>query len=294
VTHRLGEVAEVADRVTVLREGKLVGEADAGAIDTQTLVRWITGKPAAPSRARRAATPGEVLLAARSLRSGSGTVASAELDLVVRAGEIVGIGGVLGNGQTELIEALTGSVALRGGEADILGRRTKAPGTVELPRDVAWIPEDRREEGLALEMTLEENLRIGVPRDRAPRGEAARRRLEEFAVRPADPAALAAQLSGGNQQRLLLARELARGARLILAVHPTRGLDPEAAEDVRRRLVEARDAGIGVLLVTGDVDELRDLSDRILIFFRGRVVYEAARDGVDLETMHRALVGVTA
>lgn len=293
VTHRLAEVEAVADRVTVLRRGRVVGEADPRTTDTETLVRWIAGEEPRVVAPRRSAAPGEVLLSTRGLSCGTGPSAPRSIDLDVRAGEIVGIGGVLGNGQHEIVQALTGMLPLRGGSVRLFGIPYAAPARVPLHDDVAWIPEDRRGEGIALEMSLGENLRIGMPRAAADlTANAAGGLLEEYDVRPPDPALRASHLSGGNQQRLLLAREMSRRARLILAVHPTRGLDPAATAFVQRKLLDARDRGIGILLVTGDLAELRRLSDRLAVLFRGRIRYQADAAEVDAEAMNRALVGV--
>jgi general nucleoside transport system ATP-binding protein len=293
VTHRLAEVQEVADRVTVLRRGRVVGEAEREHLDTSVLVRWIAGEEAPVAAERGDARPGEELLRVRGLHCGHGASAPRGIDLDVRAGEIVGIGGVLGNGQTEVVEALTGGIPIRSGEVRICGRATSGPGRVTLPESVAWVPEDRRAEGIALEMNLEENLWLGVAPRARMRGETARRAIESYDVRPADPSLLAGNLSGGNQQRLLLAREMSRDARLMLAVHPTRGLDPGATAFVHERILDARDRGVGVLLVTGDLSELYRLSDRVVILFRGEVRYtEAARD-VDPEAVNRALLGIS-
>jgi simple sugar transport system ATP-binding protein len=174
----------------------------------------------------------------------------------------------------------------------ILDRVHTAPGRVRIPDSVAWIPEDRRGEGIALEMTVAENMRLGLPRSSRPTQEEVLRCLRDFDVRPPDPQVVAARLSGGNQQRLLLARELARKSRLLLAVHPTRGLDPGATAFVRAKLLEARTAGMGILLVTGDRDELQELSDRLLILFRGRIAYAAPREAVDARRMEEAMVGL--
>ncbi len=256
VTHRLAEVQEVADRVTVLRGGRVVGEAERDHLDTDELVHWIAGERAPAPVRRVAVSPGQELLRMRGLACGHSATSPRSIDLHVRAGEIVGIGGVLGNGQTEIVEALTGQIPLRAGSVRMLDRDTAAPGRVALPAEVAWVPEDRRAEGIALEMTLEENLRIGVPARARKRGAEVGRALDAYDVRPADPKLPAAHLSGGNQQRLILAREMSRAARLLLAVHPTRGLDPNATRFVHDRLLDARVQGLGVLLVTGDLSEL--------------------------------------
>jgi general nucleoside transport system ATP-binding protein len=292
VTHRLAEVAQVADRVTVLRRGRVVGEADPREADEATLVRWIAGEEPRGAIARAPAPAGERVLALRDVSCGAGPCAPRNIELDVRAGEIVGIGGVLGNGQSEIVQALTGQIPLRAGRVEILGRSFAGPGRVALPKDVAWIPEDRRAEGLALEMTCAENLRIGLPSGTAPHGNEIPSLLAEFDVRPPDPDLPASHLSGGNQQRLLLAREMSRRARLLLAVHPTRGLDPGATAFVHERLMAARSAGIGILLVTGDLTELQALSDRVAILFRGAVRYAARSEEIDADAMNRALVGV--
>jgi general nucleoside transport system ATP-binding protein len=292
VTHRLAEVQEVADRVTVLRRGRVVGESTRERLDTAELVRWIAGEETPAAVRRRSVTPGVDLLEVRGLTCGQTATSPRGIDLDVRAGEIVGVGGVLGNGQTEIVEALTGRIPIRAGSVRIGRRTVTGPGRMTLPDSVAWVPEDRRAEGLALEMTLEENLWIGVSPEKRARGDRARRVIESYDVRPADPLLLAAHLSGGNQQRLLLAREMSRGAALLLAVHPTRGLDPGATHFVHERLLDARDSGLGILLVTGDLSELYRLSDRILILFRGQVRYRASANATDREAVNRALVGV--
>ncbi len=294
VTHRLAEVSAVADRVTVLRRGRVAGETDPRSVDRETLVRWIAGEDLPPPIRRLPRLRGEAVLEIRGLSCGTGPGAPVRIDLDLCAGEIAGIGGVLGNGQTEIVQALTGQIPLAAGEVAMLGRRWRAPGRVALPPEIAWVPEDRRNEGLALEMTCEENLRLGIPREEARRGAAAAALLAAFDVRPPDPSRIVAQLSGGNQQRLLLAREMSRGSRLLLAVQPTRGLDPGATAFVHARLLEARARGLAVLLVTGDLAELTTLADRVAILFRGRIAYAARAEEIDAEALNRALVGVTA
>jgi simple sugar transport system ATP-binding protein len=293
VTHRLAEVEAVADRVTVLRAGRVVGEADPRKVETETLVRWIAGEAVRQTGGREIGIRGDLLLAMRDVSCGSGPTAPRGIDLEVRAGEVVGIGGILGNGQQEIVRMLTGGLPLRAGSVRSLADTFSAPGRVALSDEIAWIPEDRRGEGLALEMTLAENLRVGIPRRAAPASRAsAARILEEFDVRPPDPSLRASHLSGGNQQRLLLAREMTRRARVILAVHPTRGLDPAATAFVHGKLLDARNHGTGILLVTGDLAELRRLSDRLCILFRGEIRYQARAEDVDADAMNRALVGL--
>ncbi len=292
VTHRLAEVEAVADFVTVLRAGRVVASADPRRIGSGTLVRWIAGEEPRRTAVRERGSEGEILLEMRGVSCGSGPNAPKGIDLGVRRGEIMGIGGILGNGQREIVSALTGSLPLRAGRVRVIDDSFAAPGRVALRDDVAWIPEDRRSEGLALEMTLVENLRIGLPRAFSVSASSARGLLEEFDVRPPDPSLRASQLSGGNQQRLLLAREMHRGSPLILAVHPTRGLDPSATAFVQGKLLEARNRGAGILLVTADLAELRALCDRLMILFRGQVRYSARAEDLDADAMNRALVGL--
>lgn len=292
VTHRLAEVDAVADRVTVLRRGRAVGTMSREELDTTTLVRWIAGEEPPPRRARVEHDPGETILRIHGVACGDGPTAPVGLDLDLRAGEIVGIGGVLGNGQTEVVDLLTGEIPIRAGFVEILSRGFHSPARVALPAGVAWIPEDRRHQGLALEMSCEENLRIGMLRSEIAAGEGAETLLRRFDVRPPDRSIPAVNLSGGNQQRLLLAREMTRGARLILAVHPTRGLDPISTAFVHDQLLAAREAGAGILLVSGDLAELQSIADRIAIMYRGRILYAEAARAIDPEAMNRALVGV--
>ncbi len=292
VTHRLAEVEAIADRVTVLRRGRAIGTMARADLDSTTLIRWIVGEEPPPRRARRERPAGETLLRLRGVACGSGPSAPTGIDLELRAGEILGIGGVLGNGQTEIVDLLTGQTAIREGEVTVLRRAFRAPEAIGLAAEAAWIPEDRRMQGLALEMTCEENLRIGMPRGMAARGSSALDLLRRFDVRPADPTLLAQNLSGGNQQRLLLAREMSRGSRLILAVHPTRGLDPVSSAFVQDQLLAAREGGSGILLVSGDLAEVQAISDRIVIMYRGRILYSAAAPAIDVTAMNRALVGV--
>lgn len=292
VTHRLAEVEEIADRVTVLRRGRAVGTMSRMDLDTAALVRWIVGEEP-PGRRKRVDRPaGEILLRIRRASCGHGPTAPADFDFELRAGEIAGIGGVLGNGQTEIVDLLTGEIPIRDGTVEMLSRIFRPPGRVSLPADAAWIPEDRRHQGLALEMSCAENLRIGLAGGAAVGREEARELLRRFDVRPHDPALPAANLSGGNQQRLLLAREITRGARVILAAHPTRGLDPISTAFVHDQLLAARERGAGILLVSGDLAELQGIADRIAVMYRGRILYAAPTGAIDQEAMNRALVGV--
>jgi ABC-type uncharacterized transport system ATPase subunit len=220
----------------------------------------------------------------------------------VETGEILGVAGVEGNGQRELVDALAGVVKVASGSFLVEGRDLTHASPRRLHgAGVSVIPEDRQGWGLVLDMTLAENLALSaVPAGRFRRRgllskrrirESARRLLEEYDVRPPDPDLRALSLSGGNQQKVVLARELARDPKVLVAANPTRGLDVGAAEYVQRRLLDVRERGKAVLLVSSDLDELLQLCDRILVLYRGQVAYEAPTDRVSMDDVAMAMAG---
>jgi len=252
---------------------------------------------------KKPSEPGEPLLDVRDLHvlDSRGLEAVRGVSFQAREGEIVGIAGVDGNGQSELIDALCGLLAAQSGNVLIAGEEVlgEAPGKV-LDRGLGHIPEDRQRRGLVLEFTLAENLalhdydhspiaRFGwlMPR---PMIERARRLLKDFDVRGGGPSTRAAALSGGNQQKVVIAREVARDPRVLIAAQPTRGLDVGAIEYVHRRLVEARDQRKAVVLVSLELDEILSLSDRILVIYEGRLVAEYGPD-VSEEELGIAMTG---
>ena len=298
ITHKLGEVKALAHRVTVMRAGRVVGGGPADSLTTERIAELMVGRPVSLALTRAARAPGAEALAAHDLvvRDERGLDAVRGVSFAVREGEIVGIAGVEGNGQHELVECLAGLKPAAGGEVRIGGAAPKGHGArAHLAAGLAHIPSDRLHRGLVPEMTLAENLILGLQDDRAlgagplldpGRLEArARRLLAEFDVRPPEPRLRASQLSGGNQQKLIAARELTRGARAVLAAHPTRGVDLGAIAFLHRRLLAERDAGRGVLLVSSELTEILALSDRILVMFGGRIVHETR----PAETDERAL-----
>jgi simple sugar transport system ATP-binding protein len=233
---------------------------------------------------RRPAEPGPVRLALRDART-EGAEGLRGVSLQLRAGEILGIAGVAGNGQSALAEVVTGLQAAGAGLLELDGLPVKKPDP-GLLRDlgVAHIPEDRQKRGLALDFTVAENAALGRQRrppfarglriDAAGREAFARKLIADYDVRPPDPQARARDLSGGNQQKVILGRELAGQPKVVVAVQPTRGLDVGAIANVHRNLVAARDAGAAVLLISMDLDEIRALSDRIAVMYGGRLVAE--------------------
>jgi ABC-type uncharacterized transport system ATPase subunit len=287
ISHKLNEVLEIADRITVLRRGRRIDTlAASGATETE-LARLMVGREVLLEVEKAPASPGEVLLEAEGLRvlDDRGLEAVRGLSLAVRAGEILGVAGVDGNGQSELIDALSGLRKTVAGRVRLLGRDvTDASADERLEGGLGHIPEDRQRRGLVLDFTIAENVvlhdydkppfaRAGwtFPRQMTER---ARALIEEFDVRGGGPETLARALSGGNQQKVILAREVAREPSVLLAAQPTRGLDVGAIEFIHRRLVRERDAGRAILLVSFELDEILSLADRIVVLYEGRIVGE--------------------
>ena len=308
ITHKLGEVKALADVVTVMRAGRVVGGGRVTDLTTDQISELMVGRVLAPLRQRAVRAPGESLLATRSLEvndeRGLRTVRGVSID--VRAGEIVGLAGIDGNGQHELLEALAGLCAPHAGTISIGGHLLAGHSTrAHREAGLANIPSDRLKRGLVPDMTLAENLVLGRQRE-ASRGpwlggptlEArARGPLTEYDVRPPDPRGIAGQLSGGNQQKLIAARELgerAAGAppvRAILAAHPTRGVDLGAIEFLHGQLLAARDAGCAVLLVSCELSEVLALSDRILVMYEGRIVHETTPSATSERSLGQYMTG---
>jgi len=275
ITHKLREALEAADAITVLRAGRTVWTGRPRETDARALARATVGELEAPT-VRGPAHPGEPVLTARDVhaRDARGVERLRGVSLEVRRGEIVGIAAVEGAGQHELLRALAG-------RTDVLA------GSVTRPVRVAFIPEDRQRDGLVGPFTLTENIALrgagkarGVVAWRALRARAIEL-LERFGVRPPDPDARASALSGGNQQRLVLARELGDGPDAVIAENPTRGLDVAATAATHRQLIAMRDAGAGVVVHTSDLDEVLALADRVIVLHGGRASAVAAeRDAI--------------
>jgi simple sugar transport system ATP-binding protein len=287
ISHKLGEVLAIADRITVLRQGKSVDTVPRAGATQEGLARMMVGREVVLRVEKAPAQPGEPLLEVKDLvvvdERGLAACRGASFD--VKAGEIVGIAGVDGNGQTELIEALTGLRHPASGTIVVGGKDiTKATAREVLDTGVGHIPEDRQDRGLVLDFSLAENLALHdfrtPPESRFgwlfPRRlvERARRLLKEFDVRGGGPETPAASLSGGNQQKVVIAREVSRNPRVLVAAQPTRGLDVGAIEFVHRRLVAERDEGRAILLISFELEEILSLADRIFVIFEGRCVAE--------------------
>lgn len=292
ITHKLDEVLAISDEVTVMRDGKVVGRVKTSETNAAELARMMVGRDVLLRVEKPEAKPGASVLSVRELRvtASDGSVRVDGLKFDVRAGEIVGIAGVEGNGQTELIESLAGltNPAQVGGRVEFEGSEiTTASARERTQMGIAHIPEDRHRRGLLLDFDLAENSILGVhyrrPIVTGPGGVLldngaimgrARQIIKDFDVRPANPALPARSLSGGNQQKLIIGREFDLHPKLLLVSQPTRGVDIGAIEFIHRKLVEMRDAGCAVLLVSAELEEVTALADRLLVIHEGKIVGE--------------------
>jgi ABC-type uncharacterized transport system ATPase subunit len=284
ITHKLKEVLAVADRITVMRRGRVVGHTTPARTSEQELATLMVGREVILSVDKGLARPGAPVLSVRDLvvRDDRRLNAVNGATFDVLKGEVLGVAGVQGNGQTELVEALTGLRAVTGGQIMLLEHDvTHAISRTFIDLGVGHIPEDRQKYGLVSDYSLSDNLVLSTY-DRPPfaRGlvrnadavrEYAAQRIEEFDVRTPGPDMLAETLSGGNKQKLIVARELSRPLKLLIAAQPTRGLDVGSIEFIHSRLIAARDQGIAVLLVSAELDEILSLADRIAVMYHGRI-----------------------
>jgi general nucleoside transport system ATP-binding protein len=284
ITHKLREVREVADRITVIRLGKVVGEASPTATNTE-LASLMVGRPVDLTVDKGPEKPGEPALIVKNLSviDHLGQFVVDHIDFEVRAGEILAVAGVQGNGQTELTEAIMGLQQRVTGDIRLDGTNLQGLSVRKiLDAGVGFIPEDRQEDGLISEFTIAENLMLdrstGEPFVRFGNlqlgylAEFAEDKIKEFDIRAQGIGTHAGRLSGGNQQKVVIARELSRELRLFVAAQPTRGLDVGSVEFVHTRIVAARDAGIPVIVVSTELDEVTALADRIAVMFRGKIV----------------------
>ena len=286
ISHKLHEVREIADRITVIRRGEMVGTAEPTA-STSELASMMVGRPVQLTVDKKPAQPGERVLDVDGLTiiDASGIVLVDNVSFSVRAGEIYAIAGVQGNGQTELTQAMVRLIEPTRGRISVAGRKIGRLNTDEvLDLGVGYVPEDRLHDGLVGPFSVAQNLVLDTY-DKAPFASAgtlnlgaiennAKRRVEEFDVRPPVTDAAASTLSGGNQQKVVLARELSRPLKLLVVAQPTRGLDVGSMEFVHKRIVEERDKGMAVVLVSTELDEVLGLADRIAVMYRGRIAGE--------------------
>ena len=301
ITHKLYEVMEISDRVSVLRRGKLVATVDTEDTDSRELARLMVGRDVVLTVDKTPAEPGDPLLEVDQVAAEGLSMRGAvrDVSLTVWEGEILGLAGVSGNGQSALFSSLVGLNPPTGGSVRLGGIETTHLSPKQIARlGLAGVPSDRIHQGLMMDFQIQENLilgrqrsadfsRVGLMRSRAMR-DFAEDAIEQFEIMTPSSQQRTRLLSGGNLQKVILARELAGKPPKILIVHqPTRGLDIGASEYVRRRLVEERDRGAGVLLISEDLDEIFNLSDRIAVIYEGRII-----DTVDPVTTSREQIGM--
>ena len=300
ISHKLKEILEICDHVTVLRGGKVVGHADPKESTQQSLAAMMVGRDVILQVDKAPAQPGESVLSIRGLhvQDDRDLPAIKGLDLEVRAGEIVGVAGVQGNGQTELIEAITGLRPAVSGHIFVEGQDI----VHESPRritetGVAHVPEDRQKNGMVSAFPIKDNLvlqtyyigpfAIGILANETAKDENARRLVKQYDVRTPSIFVSIGNLSGGNQQKTIIAREFSRPSRLLVVAQPTRGLDVGSIEFIHKQIVKMRDEGTAVLLVSAELDEILSLSDRVAVMYDGQII-----DTLPIEAANRERVGL--
>ncbi|MBN1221167.1 MAG: ABC transporter ATP-binding protein [Anaerolineae bacterium] len=305
ITHKLREVLEIADRITVLRRGQVVGSTTPQKADEVKLAEMMVGRPVELKVHKEPAQPGEVVLKVQNL-----VVANDQMNKVVdgvsfevRVGEVLGIAGVQGNGQTELVEALTGLRKVMGGQISVNGEDcTNASPRRITEMGTAHVPEDRQRDGLVMSYPVADNMVLntyylppfakGIVRQQEPIFEAARDRVEQFDVRTPSIEVPASNLSGGNQQKVIVAREFSRPIKLLIASQPTRGLDVGSIEYIHRRVIEKRDDGCAVLVVSSELNEIMALSDRIAVMYKGRIIDTVPAHGTSKNHLGLLMAGI--
>lgn len=308
ISHKLDEVMKVSDRVTVLRGGKTVGTVDTASTNTRELASMMVGRSVEFSRVVRSHPADSSTTVLRldgvSARDDRGRQALHDVSLAVGRGEILGVAGVAGNGQRELAEAISGMRAIFAGSIEVAGDPVQSGrARSAIAKGIAHIPEDRLHTGLASSHSVEDNLALknyrtrDLSRFRLLRRKAIRAQatdlVQNYDVKTPDTETPVRLLSGGNVQKVLLAREFSSLPKVLVAASPTRGLDVGAIETVRSRLVEAAESGVGILLISEDLDEIMSLADRIVVMYEGRVVDEVPAESADRERLGLTMGGST-
>ncbi len=307
ITHKLKEVKAVSDRVTVLRKGKKVATVKTEDVTKQELANLMVGRDVVFTIEREEMEPGNVVFEAKDLRAlnvhGDEGLRGVTFD--VREKEILGLAGVSGNGQKILFDVLMGQHKLTGGKITLDGKDiTHLPTSARMRAGVSSIPEDRIAQGLIMDFTVEENLVLGFHR-REPYARSgtvvnqkairnfAKESIEEFDIATPSPKQVSKKLSGGNLQKLILAREFSRETKFLIASQPTRGLDVGSTEYVRRKILEQKRKGAGVLLISEDLDEVLNLSDRIAVIFKGELMDIIDANDANIEQLGLLMAGIT-
>jgi len=305
ISHKLDEVMAVSDRVTVLRGGRNVGTVNTRESSTRDLASLMVGRSVEFTRVQRV-VPAETRLIVLnvsdiSARDDRGGIALQSVSLTVGRGEIVGIAGVAGNGQRELAEVISGMRSMTSGSISVQGENVQSgKARSAIAKGIAHVPEDRLHTGLASSHSVEDNLALKnyrtMSRFRILKRKSIRAQstdlIERYDIKTPGSQTPVRLLSGGNVQKVLLAREFSALPKVLIAASPTRGLDVGAIETVRERLVQAADNGVGVLLISEDLDEIMSLADRILVMYEGRIVDEVPADGADRERIGLTMGGI--
>ncbi|MEO8669089.1 MAG: ABC transporter ATP-binding protein, partial [Bauldia sp.] len=307
ITHKLREIMAITDSVSVMRRGEMVATLQTAGTSVEQLAELMVGRRVLLRVEKSPAKPGEVRLEIDNLtvKDGRGVPMVKGVSLKVRSGEIVGIAGVAGNGQSELLEAIAGIRHFEGGRVLLMGRSvgTRADPQMLRVEGLGHVPEDRQHMGLVLPFFQYENAILGYHyEDKFVNGpfldipamrQEARRSIEDFDIRPPNCDLKTANFSGGNQQKIIVAREMEQDPKVLLVGQPTRGVDIGAIEFIHKRIIAMRDAGAAVLLVSVELDEVRSLADRILVMFAGRIVGERGPDA-DENELGLMMAGVEA
>jgi len=305
ITHKLREVLDVADRITVIRRGKVVGQADPKTANKNELAEMMVGRAINLVVEKEVKKPGDVVLSVKDLvvADQMKQVVVDHVTFNVHAGQVLGVAGVQGNGQTELVEAITGLRKTVSGEVNFGDTNI----TNASPRKItalgsAHVPEDRQADGLVLPFTVAENLVLctyyeepfakGVVLQYDKILENSVKLVQDFDIRTPSPLTAVGTLSGGNQQKVIIARELSRPIQLLVASQPTRGLDVGSIEYIHKRIVQKRDEGCAVLLISPELDEIIELSDRIAVMYRGKIIATVNADDVTKETLGLLMAGI--
>jgi general nucleoside transport system ATP-binding protein len=304
ITHKLREVKAIADRITVVRRGAVVGTAQPDASEDE-LATMMVGRAMQLQVVKQPATPGDTMLAIRGLivADERGHLAVDDVDLDVRAGEVLGVAGVQGNGQTELVEAIMALRPVARGDVTLAGKSLAGRTTAQvLAAGVGYIPEDRSVDGLVREFSVAENLVLDVYHQRPYASgvalhhdaiaASADKLVRDYDIRTPSSAAPVSTLSGGNQQKVIVAREVSRPLKVLVAAQPTRGVDVGSTQFIHGQVIAARDAGSAVLLVSSELDEIVALADRIAVMYRGKVLAIVGADA-PREQLGLLMAGVT-
>ena len=296
ISHKLSEVLAASHRVTVMRDGRVVLRAETAATNRRELARAMVGRDVDLSVRRAESPPGSVLLHLENVSTGGDGASLKDVTIEARTGEVTGVAGVAGNGQKALAEVAAGLRAPSSGRVIVGGADTTGRGPKAARRaGLAYVPEDRLGTGLSPSLSISENLVLTRPRPfflrRREMEASAREAIESFDIRAPGPEAATRGLSGGNAQKALLARELMAGPEVLVVASPTRGLDVGATQAVRELIDERRRAGCAVLLISEDLDEVRSLSDRILVIYEGRIVHETPGEAASVEDLGLAMAG---